>query len=219
MDTPFFINGPAGVLECLASPGHSPHKAITAILCHPHPLFSGTMQNKVVTTLMQTCRDLGMDTIRFNFRGVGQSAGVYGNGDGELDDCLAIVNWVKQNKPGQALLLAGFSFGGCVALRAAALVDAIALITVAPAVAKLTSDVPTIACPWIMVQGEQDEIVSPESVYRYIKQRQEKITLLRFPQATHFFHGQLTILKQQLTQAISNVLENANSVISSTAQQ
>jgi alpha/beta superfamily hydrolase len=200
-----FIDGPVGPLECLITEGSLPKHPITAILCHPHPLFSGSMNNKVITTLMQTCRDLGMDTVRFNFRGVGQSAGEYGEAKGELEDCLAIVNWVKQQQPTHAILLAGFSFGGCIALRAAAEISPIGLITIAPPVGRMNcDDVPFIHCPWIMVQGEQDETVEPESVYQFVAKRQEKINLIRMPTAEHFFHGQLTVLKEQLTKALLN---------------
>ncbi len=200
-----FIDGPAGPLECLMTEGEAPQQSITAILCHPHPLFSGTMNNKVITTLMQTCRDLGMDSIRFNFRGVGLSAGQYDNGEGELQDCLAIVDWVKQHKPSHKILLAGFSFGGCIAMRAAAQIAPIGLITIAPPVDKMNSQsLAQITCPWIMIQGEKDETVSPQSVYQFVALRSEKINLIRLPNAVHFFHGQLTVLKQQLTEAIKN---------------
>lgn len=198
-----FIEGPAGPLECLMTEGLAPQKPITALLCHPHPQFSGTMNNKVVTTLMQTCRDLGMSSIRFNFRGVGQSAGSYADGEGELQDCLAIVNWIKQQRPADAILLAGFSFGGCIALRAAAQIAPIGLITIAPPVKKMhCATTPVISCPWIMIQGEKDETVSPESVYQFVAQRSENIHLIRLPHAEHFFHGQLTMLKETLTEAI-----------------
>lgn len=198
-----FINGPSGPLECLITQGTDPKKNVTAVLCHPHPQFSGTMHNKVITTLMQTCRDLGMDTVRFNFRGVGKSAGTYGEGAGELQDCLAVVDWVKQQQPQHQILLAGFSFGGCIAMQCAAQIAPIGLISIAPAVTKMNCALtPFIACPWIMVQGDQDEVVSPDAVYQFVEQRTEKINLIRLPEATHFFHGQLTKLKEELTEAI-----------------
>ncbi len=209
-----FIDGRAGPLECLITAGTAPKHPITAILCHPHPLFGGTMNNKIITTLMQTCRDLGIDTVRFNFRGVGQSAGKYDEGNGELQDCLAIVNWVKQQQPTHTILLAGFSFGGCIAIRAASEIAPIGLITIAPPVSRMNvADVPFIHCPWIMIQGEQDETVEPESVYQFVAKRQEKINLIRMPSAEHFFHGQLTVLKEQLTKAVLNcdILNSENS--------
>lgn len=204
MQSSSFINGPVGRLEVLFTEGITPRQPITAVLCHPHPLFSGTMHNKVVTTLMQTCRDLGIDSVRFNFRGVGESAGEYGEAEGELQDCLAVIDWVKQQQPEHAILLAGFSFGGCIAMRAAEISNPIALITVAPAVERIHCHVGPIHCPWIMLQGEKDEVVDPKAVYQFVKERSEAITLLKLPLAEHFFHGQLTPLKQQLTEAILN---------------
>ncbi len=201
-----FIDGPSGPLECLITQSDPavPALNITAVICHPHPQFSGTMNNKVVTTLMQICRDLGMSSIRFNFRGVGQSAGTYGEGAGELQDCLAVIDWVKQHQPNNALLLAGFSFGGCIAMQAAAQANPIGLITIAPPVEKMNAiAIPPINCPWIMVQGEKDTVVPPHTVYQFVAKRAENITLLRLPEAEHFFHGQLGVLKRQVTEAMN----------------
>lgn len=203
MDTSFFISGPSGQLECLALAGNAPQFAITAVICHPHPLYEGTMHNKVVTTLAHTFRDLGINSVRFNFRGVGKSDGQYGDSVGELQDCLAVVDWVKQTSPQQAIILAGFSFGGAIALRAAVEIDPLLLVTIAPAVYTLNTAQGAISCPWILVQGEADDVILPETVYTFLKNRSEKPEIILLPNAGHFFHGQLTLLKQQLTDAIN----------------
>ena len=108
--------GPAGALECaLDAPAGAP--VGLAVVCHPHPLFGGTMDNKVVQTVARALLALGWSTVRFNFRGVGQSAGSWDDGRGEVEDALAVV--AQHRVPDQPLLLAGFSFGGYVAAEAA----------------------------------------------------------------------------------------------------
>ena len=204
MQTTFFIPGEAGQLECLSLPGNAPQKNITAVVCHPHPQHGGTMHNKVVTSIAHALRDLGITTVRFNFRGIGASAGTYDEGEGELRDCLTVINWVKATTPQTALLLAGFSFGAGIALRAASLVDPIALITIAPAI-RAQSDLATkpIRCPWLIIQGEEDEIINASQVYLWAAQRPEHPLLIRMPGTSHFFHGKLTLLKQQITEALN----------------
>jgi alpha/beta superfamily hydrolase len=198
----FFIPGPLGVLEAIATVGDEKNNT-TAIICHPHPLQSGTMHNKVVTTLMRTFRELGCHTIRFNYRGVGQSAGSYGEGIGETDDLFAVMDWVKQTTPQHDVILAGFSFGGCVAMRAAALRSVKKLITIAPPVMRCQlSGLPAITCPWIMVQGELDDVVPPQEVYQWLETVDPKPELIRFPTAGHFFHGQLIELREGLIKVL-----------------
>src|SRR6185437_9045994 len=96
LETKLLWPGPAGDIEMITTSGD---KQITVIICHPHPLFGGTMGNKVVTTLARTFHDKGLSTIRFNFRGVGKSAGTHDQGQGETDDVLAIAAWVKKERP------------------------------------------------------------------------------------------------------------------------
>src|SRR5438552_13678872 len=104
-----FIPGPAGALEAKTTRPAGEAKG-TAVVCHPHPLYGGTMENKVVHTLARSFDDLALQTVRFNFRGVGASAGVFAQGIGETGDVLAVLNWVRARVPGN-LWLAGFSFG------------------------------------------------------------------------------------------------------------
>ncbi len=192
------LNGPAGRLEAMASPpdaGTVPRQAV-AIIAHPHPLFGGTMLNKVVHMLDKALRELGVHTVRFNFRGVGASEGRFDNGVGETDDLLAVHDWVKQVLPGHELWLAGFSFGSYVALRGANLLHPRVLITIAPPVERYDFTVlPHPGCPWLVVMGTEDDVVSPAAVFEYIKQTRPPPLLKTLP-AGHFFHRKLLDLKK-----------------------
>lgn len=194
------IDGPTGHLELAVNlPPEPLNVPAIAIICHPHPLFGGTMQNKVVTTLANTFNELGMISIRFNYRGIGKSIGTYGEGTGEIADLLAVYDWVRQQQPTTPIWLAGFSFGAYISLAGATQRPVARLISIAPAVhlfdfIKLTEP----ACPWLIVQGEEDEITDPHQVYEYIARRNHTPSLIRMPKTSHFFHGQLLNLKQQL---------------------
>jgi alpha/beta superfamily hydrolase len=129
------IDGPAGRLEARVedpAPGSGPR--VVGVVCHPHPLFGGTLQNKVVHTLARTLQELAAPTVRFNFRGVGASEGVHDDGRGEVDDALAVIAWARARWECEPLWLAGFSFGAAVALHACATARPAALVTVAPPV-------------------------------------------------------------------------------------
>jgi len=192
--------GPAGTLELALDDtlGHPPRGL--AVLCHPHPLHGGTMDNKVVATLARCFAALGYNAVRFNYRGVGASAGGWDEGRGEVDDALAVV--AAHRAPGQALALGGFSFGGFVAAQAASRLraggtPAERLVLVGPAVA--TFDTPPVAADTIVVHGEADEVVSLASVLDWARPQALPITVV--PGAGHFFHGQLTLLKHIVTGA------------------
>ncbi|MGH8123594.1 MAG: alpha/beta hydrolase [Rudaea sp.] len=193
----FLLPGPAGALEiATAMPAAEVARAGTAIVCHPHPLQGGTMRNKVVTTLERALRELGLATVRFNFRGIGASAGTFDDGRGETDDALAVAAWVRRVRPDDVLWMAGFSFGSYVALRVAGASPVRQLITVAPALTKLDfSALPTPACPWLVIQGEADEIVDPAAVYAFVGARAPPPTLVRVPDTSHFFHHRLLELR------------------------
>jgi uncharacterized protein len=193
----FGLPGPAGVVECAIDvPAAESARAGVALICHPHPLQGGTMQNKVVTTLERALRELGLATLRFNFRGVGRSAGQFDNGIGETDDLLAIAQWALGVRPGDALWLAGFSFGSYVATRAASMLPARQLITIAPAVTRWDFNaLPAPPCPWLIVQGEADEVVDPAAVYTFAAARRPAPTLVRVAETGHFFHRRLIELR------------------------
>ncbi|MBB70990.1 MAG: hypothetical protein CMF50_01165 [Legionellales bacterium] len=196
----FYLAGPVGKLEIIATPPVTEARSVTAIMCHPHSQQGGTMNNKVVTTMVRTFKALGMKAVRFNFRSVGESEGTFANGVGEVDDLAAVIEWVRQVNPNDDILLAGFSFGSYVAARAASEHEPVYLISVAPPVhhydfAELTDK---ITSPWLVLMGEADEVVPPEEVYDWVKSFKQPPQLVRFPETGHFFHGKLLDLKDRV---------------------
>src|SRR5579862_1002608 len=197
------IDGPAGKLEVVLAEPIGKDRGVLGIVCHPHPLFGGTMDNKVVTTLVKTFQHLGVVAIRFNFRGVGKSEGKFDHANGEVDDLLAVMDWLRKGQAYQEVWLAGFSFGAYIAAKAATLFPVKKLITIAPPVQHFPMhELLPITCPWILVQGEQDDVVPAEEVYAWVKTRDPQPEVLRFPHAGHFFHGQLTELRRRLEEVL-----------------
>ncbi|QBB72319.1 alpha/beta hydrolase [Pseudolysobacter antarcticus] len=196
------LPGPAGLIEiATAMPPPDVARAGTALICHPHPLQGGTMQNKVVTTLEKALRELGLATVRFNFRGVGASTGEFDDGIGESDDVRAIAAWIRQVHAGDTLWLAGFSFGSFVALRTAAALDVAQLITVAPPAGRWDFAAITLPdCPWLVIQGEQDEVVDPNAVFTWLASLPSPPTLVRMAETGHFFHHRLLDLRAAIQQ-------------------
>ncbi len=158
---PVEFAGPAGLLEALVEdPTDGAAPAAVGVVCHPHPLYGGTMQNKVVHTLARAMQELGVPTLRFNFRGVGRSAGRYAEGVGEAQDALAAIEFARRRWRREALWLGGFSFGAAVAFEVSVAVRPERLVTVAPPVARMelaAKERP--GCPWLIVQGDEDELV------------------------------------------------------------
>ena len=205
---PFFIKGRVGKIEAI----HDDIKKnkcedITAIICHPHPLFQGTMYNKVVTTLTRAMKTFGIESYRFNYRGVMASGGEYGDGIGELDDLISVCEHIKSQKPNQKIVLCGFSFGGAIAYKAfSRLENLVCLITIAPAVDRfdLTVYQEPKNIPWLVVQGIDDDTVSPNSVFDFtMKKIKSDLTMVKMNDVGHFFHGRLVDLKQ----VVENFLE------------
>jgi alpha/beta superfamily hydrolase len=190
------IAGPAGPIETLIERPPGAVAGIVAVCCHPHPLYGGTMQNKVVHTLARAAQDQGVTSLRFNFRGVGGSGGTYDNGAGESDDAAAVADWSRRELGAGELWALGFSFGSYVALQLAAARDARLLVTVAPPVHRFDFarlEVPR--CPWLVVQGDADELVNHESVLGWIRALDPAPVVEILPGAEHFFHGRLTGLR------------------------
>jgi uncharacterized protein len=197
------IPGPTGNLEALVEPPQLPQGNIVAIICHPHPLHGGTMNNKVVTTLVRACQGLGAVAVRFNFRGVGASEGVYDQAVGEQDDLKAVMNWAKKVFPGCRLWLGGFSFGSYVATRVASETSIDRLIAIAAPVHHFDfQSILAIQCHWLVVQGEADEVVPAEEVFAWLATRAESPQLIRMPGVSHFFHGKLIELREAIINAI-----------------
>lgn len=199
--TPATLQGPAGRLELRLEIPETDTGVAFAVVCHPHPLYQGTMDNKVVHTLARSCNGVGMPSVRFNFRGVGRSEGHYADGDGELEDALAVIDDACARWPGRVPWLLGFSFGGVIAARAAAARKALGLVTVAPAVTRLELDVDTAAMPpWLLVQGDSDEVVPTVEVLEWVQRHPGGPRVAMVEGAGHFFHGRLTALRDIVTE-------------------
>lgn len=202
---PLLIPGPAGNLEAAVENPNQPQGNIVTIICHPHPLQEGTMNNKVVTTLIRAAQALGAVAIRFNFRGVGASEGSYAEAIGEQDDLKAVIAWAQQNYPGCRLWLGGFSFGSYVAARVASQNAVDRLISIAPPVNHFDfQSLPAIPCPWLVVQGETDDVVPADEVISWVSTRSESPTLIEMPGVGHFFHGKLIELREAIIEWAQN---------------
>ena len=197
---PLLLAGPAGRIEAAfdAPDADVPARPLLAIVCHPLPTEGGSMHNKVVTMAARALREVGATTLRFNFRGVGQSEGRFDDGVGELDDLRAVAAWARANHPDKILWLAGFSFGAYVTLAAAADLLPDAVISIAPPAAGRGWDfaaIPAPDVPWLVVQGDADEIIDPQAVYAWIDGLARKPQLVRMPDTSHFFHRKLVDLR------------------------
>lgn len=202
---PFIFSGLAGQLEAVLTVPPNRHESYVALLGHPHSLQGGTMNNKVVTTMARAFKEIGIPSLRFNFRGVGQSEGSYDAGIGESNDMLALMRLWQQEKPTARFLLAGFSFGSYVAYRAAAQSEQELLITVAPPVHHYDyREFTPSPEPWLIMQGDEDEVVPLSLVLDFAAQSTPPLSVTRFAETSHFFHGKLLEFKDQLIKGISH---------------
>ncbi|MDQ2070626.1 alpha/beta hydrolase [Natronospira bacteriovora] len=198
------IEGPAGQLEGILEHPADPPVAI-AVACHPHPQHEGTMHNKVVHTLARAFRDAGAVTLRFNFRGVGRSEGEFDRAIGETEDALAAIAFLRARYPGLPLWLGGFSFGAQVSIQASSKANPDCLISIAPPVQRFGEAKPARPdCPWLVVQGEADEVVEADGVFRWINSHDPAPTVKRFPGVGHFFHGKLTPLHRTIREFLAD---------------
>ena len=193
-----------------------------AVVCHPHPLHGGSKDNKVVHTLCRAWRDIGVECVRFNFRGVGKSEGQFDHGEGELTDLKDVIAFVTHRYKGyDGLIVAGFSFGAYIAAKYATVpvnnaeLPLKALLLVAPPVQyEDFSGAMGLYVPVQVIQGDQDEVVSFDHVQAWVKQSRLDGALIQLDvlkNAGHFFHGRLTELKQ-LTQQFSQTVFNQSQV-------
>lgn len=192
------VPGPAGEIECaIDAPSHG-QSIGTAVVCHPHPQFGGTMDNKVVQTLARALVQVGWRSVRFNFRGIGASQGAWDEGRGEIDDALAVIEATRD--PARPLLLAGFSFGGFVAASAASKLPDGAkpqrLVLVGPSTQK--QQVPPVPADTLVIHGEADDVVPLAATLDWA--RPQSLPVIVFPGVGHFFHGQLGLLKSVVVQ-------------------
>lgn len=195
------LRGPAGRLQALVErPVVAPVGC--AVLCHPHPLHGGTLGNKVVHSLSRVMNELGLVSVRFNFRGVQESEGQFDHGEGEREDVLAVTAWSREHF-GDPLWLGGFSFGACMAIRAAGDAGAVRLVLVAPAVERYGVEEHPVGVPAIVVQGMRDEVVDPQATLRWASRQPGPIRVIEFPEAEHFFHGALVQLRRELVAALA----------------
>ena len=195
----FQLPGPVGLIEALRDDPLEGTSRGTAVIAHPHPLFGGTMDNKVVQTLARAFVQCGWSAVRFNFRGVGASEGLHDNGRGELLDMLAVV---KQEAADGPLAIAGFSFGSFVAAGAVAQLwdqrrpEKIVLVGTAAGnfqVAPIPADAHDAT---LVVHGEEDDTVPLAAVLAWARPQSLPVTVV--PGGGHFFHGQLPLLKSMV---------------------
>jgi len=193
----FQVTGPAGMIEALRDePGAGVTARGTAVIAHPHPLFGGTMENKVVQTLARAFVQSGWLALRFNFRGVGATQGHHDEGRGELDDMLALI---ASEAPQGPLALGGFSFGSFVASRAVAALwptrrpEKIVLVGTAAMRFEVAALPPEAHDATLVIHGERDDTVPLASVLDWARPQTLPVTVV--PGGSHFFHGQLPLLK------------------------
>ena len=189
------VDGPAGAIEVVRNvPGPAPRGL--ALVCHPHPLQGGSLDNKVAQTLAKTFAALGYVAVRFNFRGVGQSAGAFDEGIGETEDALVVLGDAKARFGASLpIALAGFSFGAYVQTRVAQRVAPERLVLVGAAVNRFPLQ--HVAADTIVVHGEEDDVVPLADVFAWA--RPQQLPIVVFPGCGHFFHGRLPQLQRTVT--------------------
>ncbi|MES2585087.1 MAG: alpha/beta hydrolase [Pseudomonadota bacterium] len=198
----FVVQGPAGAIEALEDLPSLPDGATprgVAVVAHPHPLFGGTMDNKVVQTLARAFVQCGWRALRFNFRGVGATEGVYDEGRGELQDLLAVVAHGTEGSATQPLALAGFSFGAFVTSHAVAALgpqrppEQLVLVGTATSRFTVAPIAPDLHARTLVLHGEQDDTVPLADVMDWARPQSLPVTVI--PGVAHFFHGQLPLLR------------------------
>jgi alpha/beta superfamily hydrolase len=199
-----FIDGPAGRLQAIIErPGTEPIVG-SVVVCHPHPQHGGTMHNKVAHTLARAFVRMGYAALRFNFRGTEGSEGEFDEGIGELDDALAAIAWMRSRYPQEPIWAAGFSFGAAIAVKAAVATELDGLISVAPAITRFASGLESQpACPWLIVQGDEDELVPIDDTVAWVDGLDPGPELLIIPGGEHFFHGRLLELREAVTRFVT----------------
>jgi len=184
------LAGPAGRIECVIESPAGVARGL-ALVAHPHPLYGGTLENKVVQALARAFVELGYQALRPNFRGVGASEGAYDEGRGEVDDLAAVLEHARGELGGLPLALAGFSFGAVMQARLAARANPERLVLVGLAVNHF--DAPAVPPDTLLVHGELDETVPLQQVLDWA--RPQDLPVILVPGADHFFHRRLHVLR------------------------
>ncbi len=193
-----FLPGCAGPLQLRMDTPPAPARAV-AVICHPHPLFGGSMDNKVVYTLARALQQRGCVAVRFNFRGVGQSGGVHDQGKGELDDAATVLAHAQESYPGLPVVLAGFSFGAFISLVLAARETPRALVTVAPPLSYVApTELVRPDCDWLLVHGAADDVVDCADTLARVRALRPPPDVQIVAGAGHFFHGELGGLRSRV---------------------
>ena len=180
-----------------------------ALVCHPHPLYGGTMHNKVVFKVAQALQMLGMPALRFNFRGVGHSTGVYDEGRGEMDDVRFALEFLSRRYPGLPVILSGFSFGAYVALRVAAVDDRVQAMIGLGVPARMFEGEYLQEChkPKLVIQGTQDELAPYALTARWFEQVPAPKSLVAVQGADHFFQGHLDEIQSIISSFVQDQLK------------
>jgi alpha/beta superfamily hydrolase len=182
-----FIAGPAGRIECAVDSPEGTARGV-ALIAHPHPLFGGTLDNKVVQTLARAFVDLGYEAWRPNFRGIGDTEGVHDEGRGELEDLRTIVRHLAPAK----LVLAGFSFGASLQARLAQEVEPEWLVLIGVGITRL--EAPIVPEGTLVIHGENDDTVPLAAVLDWA--RPQDLPVVVVPGADHFFHRKLQVIRR-----------------------
>ncbi|PIF02965.1 MAG: alpha/beta hydrolase [Desulfococcus sp.] len=199
--------GPAFELEGRLSQGSAPGGAV---ICHPHPVYGGTMDTPVVQVMAEVCRKVGAATLRFNFRGVGKSGGRYGNGTGEAEDVIAAVSFLR-NSGHPRIAVLGYSFGAwAAALAGGRLADADLLILVSPPIHLLDfRGIKNLPALGAVIAGDDDEWASEAGLRAMIPDWNPQAELILLPYTDHFYSGSLDVLSGALSPLISSLFPSA----------
>lgn len=200
------LPGPAGGLEAVLQLREGETPEVTAVVCHPHPLYGGTLHNKVVHRVAATLHELSAAVLRFNFRGAGRSEGQHDEGRGELEDARAALHWLEGRYPGARRWLAGFSFGAWIAARLAAAEPVEQLILVSPPLGR--SDFESMRespVPKLVLQGTRDEVCPPQELEKEFPHWREPKRLILVEGASHFYDRQLGPLGEALRRGLTEM--------------
>ncbi len=197
------LAGPAGRLEAIVETPADIVAVGAVVVCHPHPQHGGTMHNKVAHTLARAFVRLGFAALRFNFRGTGTSEGEFDEGVGEIEDAKTAFAWMRAEHGDGPLWLGGFSFGAAIAVKVALESPPSGLISIAPAVGQFAHELGEQPdCPWLIVQGDQDELVDIADTIEWVNSLRPGPELLVMTGAEHFFHGRLVELREAVTEFV-----------------